>query len=308
MISGNLYYGVSDAGSGDLIAGNLVGLNASATGPLGNGDAGVLVGGTGNTVGGLTATAGTGLGNVISGNVTGSGIGMGGTGNVAVGNLIGTDPTGLHAFANGDGVFIRAFEDTVGGTAAGAHNVISGNGNGIDIDQADSTENVVEGNYIGTDISGSLGWISTGVGIGISYGSASNTIGGTAAGAGNVISGNALGGVYLGNGGAGTSGDVVEGNLIGTDSTGTVSLGNGGNGVYAGTGTSDVTIGRQPRPARPTSSRATPTTGSRSPARAPRQTSSPATRSAPTRPVRLRYQLRWRDDRFRRTQATPSAV
>ena len=63
-----------------------------------------------------------------------------------------------------------------------------------------------------------------------------NTIGGTAAGAGNVISGNTDDGVEIT--GTGTTGNVVAGNYIGTDVTGTVALGNGLDGVEIDTGAS----------------------------------------------------------------------
>ena len=54
-------------------------------------------------------------------------------------------------------------------------------------------------------------------------GSTGNTVGGTAAGAGNVISGNTNYGVYLT---AGSSGNTVAGNLIGTTAAGDAALAN----------------------------------------------------------------------------------
>src|SRR5262249_38837434 len=80
------------------------------------------------------------------------------------GNYIGTDGAGGQSLdANGFPVFGNAAEGvritnhstriTVGGTAAGARNVISGNdGNGVLIEGC--SFNTVQGNYIGTDPSG----------------------------------------------------------------------------------------------------------------------------------------------------------
>src|SRR4029077_2913615 len=104
------------------------------------------------------------------------------------GNLIGTDVTGTLKLANtGQGIILlRASNVTLGGTPAGARNVVSGNSaNGLEIDGNPSTNVVVAGNYIGVDVTGAapLGnsvW-------GISLDSNHVTIGGSAPGAGNVI-------------------------------------------------------------------------------------------------------------------------
>ena len=56
----------------------------------------------------------------------------------------------------------------------------------------------------------------------------SNTIGGTAAGEGNLVSGNTFDGISL----QGSDSSTIEGNLIGTDNTGIATLANGGNGIY----------------------------------------------------------------------------
>jgi hypothetical protein len=85
--------------------------------------------------------------------------------------------------------------------------------------------NVIQGNYIGTDVTGTIA-LGNGMGVGIT--SSNNMIGGTAAGAGNVISGNLGDGVFIADG---SSGNWVQGNSIGTDASGTVNLGNANNGV-----------------------------------------------------------------------------
>ena len=151
-------------------------------------------------------------------------------GNLVQGNFIGTDVTGTAALGNsGFGVmFNQGSGNTIGGTAAGAGNVISGNvSGGLDITGAPASGNLVQGNLIGTDVTGTAALGNGGEGIEIDV--PSNTIGGTAAGAGNVISANTGNGVLIFN--ATATGNLVQGNAIGTDVTGTGPLGNALAGV-----------------------------------------------------------------------------
>ena len=78
----------------------------------------------------------------------------------------------------------------MGGTTVTARNLISANATGVNITGAGATGNVVQGNYIGTDITGTVDLGNTNDGVLINSGAANNTIGGAAAGAGNLISGN----------------------------------------------------------------------------------------------------------------------
>jgi titin len=221
LISGNLNNGIElvQGASGDLIEGNLIGTDASGAAPLGNGGVGIAISASGNTVGG----AATGASNVISANGA-SGVEIStGSGNLVQGNLIGTDASGTVALGNFVGVSVdtQAGSNTIGGTASGAGNVISGNrASGVLLA---SNGNIVQGNLIGTDITGSQ---ALGNQNGLSLQGSNNTVGGIAAGAGNVISGNQANGVLI----SGT-GEVIQGNDIGTDSTGTLALGNASNGV-----------------------------------------------------------------------------
>ncbi len=218
--------GVDIGGTNNTVRGNYIGTDVGGTVDLGNVRRGILInGGAGNTVGGTAA----GAGNVISGNdAEGISIASGATGNVVHGNLIGTNATGTAALGNtGFGVQISASSNnTVGGTAAGTRNVIAGNGTGLAI--GSGSGNAVEGNYIGTDITGTVDLGNAGEGVQI-HNSANNSIGGTAAGARNVISGNNGQGVRL----TGTtgSGNEVTGNYIGTAADGVSALGNTQNGV-----------------------------------------------------------------------------
>ena len=113
--------------------------------------------------------------------------------------------------------------NTVGGTTAGARNVISGNTSyGVEIFGTAATGNLVQGNYVGTDVTGqsALGNKLSGMHIQ----SSGNTIGGIASGAGNLISGNGQNGLFLD--GAGAANNVVQGNLIGTGAAGTDAMAN----------------------------------------------------------------------------------
>ena len=81
-------------------------------------------------------------------------------GNVAEGNLVGTDVSGTVAIPGflffGVQIYGRlATGNTIGGNAAAARNIISGNsGIGVYLAQSGTSGNVVEGNYIGTDLTG----------------------------------------------------------------------------------------------------------------------------------------------------------
>lgn len=142
------------------------------------------------------------------------------------GNFIGTGPNGGAARANfSDGVAVTnsASQNVVGGTTPAARNVLSGNGDsGVFV--TDANGNRIQGNYIGTDKSGTkkLGNVDSGVKLDNAIGT---TIGGTTAGAGNLISGNATEltrGVRVFDG----SDNEILGNLIGTTANGTAPLGN----------------------------------------------------------------------------------
>jgi hypothetical protein len=127
------------------------------------------------------------------------------SGNVIQGNLIGTNVTGTVALGNGlttslPGVMIDgASGNLVGGSVPGSRNVISGNGlAGVLIINAGATGNLVQGNLIGTDITGTAALGNGGDGVRVASGASGNTVGGTSAGAGNVIAFNAGNGVTVG--------------------------------------------------------------------------------------------------------------
>jgi hypothetical protein len=216
VISGNNLYGVSISGNtatGNKVVGNYVGTDKNGTASLGNGADGVNINeAPNNTVGGATA----GARNVISAN-GGRGVtidGPGAGGNKVVGNYVGTDATGTQDLGNGGfGVeIIYASNTTVGGTTDAERNVISGNGySGVRISGSSATGNKVMGNYVGTDKTGTalLGNSENGVEIR----SHTNTVGGTQAGARNLIAGNDSAGVVI-EGVAATTGNRILSNSI----------------------------------------------------------------------------------------------
>ena len=74
---------------------------------------------------------------------------------------------------------------------------------------------MVEGNYIGINVSGSAALGNRASGVAIYAGASANTIGGKVAGAGNVISGNGSNGVYISD--SGNDRQRGQGRLIGTE-------------------------------------------------------------------------------------------
>ena len=162
-------------------------------------------------------------------------------GNVIEGNFIGTDVTGTQALGNttaGVQVLCGSANNKIGGTAASARNVISGNNHGVWFPCGNG--NLVQGNFIGTDVNGTAALGNSSAGVDIR--GHDNAIGGTTAGAGNLISGNNDAGVLIDG-----SKNLVQGNFIGTDVTGAKPLGNDGDGVHITDGfSSDNIIGGTP--------------------------------------------------------------
>ena len=219
-------------GTGNVVLGSFIGTDPGNAN-LGNA-VGVVVNSGNNTIGGTTAA----MANVIGFNSTaGVQIAVGGTtGVVVIGNDIGTDPSGRKALANDIGVEVNdGTSTTIGGTAAGSGNVISGNLTaGIELEGSGVSGTLVAGNRIGTDPSGTSSVVQAGVsapakslqnaGIAI-IGSQGNTIGGTSPQAHNIISGNYVGVILVATSTQGSP-DVVMGNFVGTDASGINPLGN----------------------------------------------------------------------------------
>src|SRR5262249_48966525 len=137
--------------------------------------------------------------------------------NSILGNVIGLGVTNNTVGNSSDGVRVNGPFTTIGGSAAGARNIISGNVNdGIEVD-GQGTSCTVKGNWLGMDLNGVLdrgngtdGIFLSGVGF--------ITIGGAAAGEGNVISGNNSSGVEMT--GLASINIIILGNAIGADASG----------------------------------------------------------------------------------------
>ena len=192
--------------SNNVVQGNLIGTDATGTQALGNGNNGVVIveNANNNLIGGTTP----GARNIISGNVVGGvGIATQSMGNIVRGNFVGTDVTGAQPLGNNIGVFVfEASDNIIGGEMPGAGNVIAANvTNGVEINGSSTSNNRIEGNFIGTESSGMKMLGNGASGIAIFNEASENMI------KGNVISNNDLVGIrFVVNG----SGNAILSNSI----------------------------------------------------------------------------------------------
>jgi hypothetical protein len=187
-----------------------------------------------NVIGGdrTVGTGPTGQGNAIHSGGFGLNLSGGASENVVEGNLIGTDVTGRLARPNWIGIAVngRASHNTIGGTTPGRRNLISGNQTGVQFAFEGTEGNIIAGNYIGTDVTGTSA-LGNWWGVRIEVGATGTIVGSSSPEARNLISGNTEHGVLISD--AGTAHNAIIGNWIGTDATGTRALGNQpGIGIY----------------------------------------------------------------------------
>lgn len=253
VISGNNDDGIemADNITSQSIINNYIGTSADGESDLGNSDEGISILATDNVTIGGTAS---GAGNVISGN-GGEGIEIliGGDNAIIQGNRIGTDDDGLSEIPNASsGIRLAGNAATVGGTTTAARNIIAGNdGTGLSTVQAvgGGINHTIQGNYFGLGSDGTTimmnGTTTTNGNIVLDTGS--NTVGGTATGARNVIAGASIAGVMITSfsPAAPNSGNVIQGNYIGTLADGSVAAGSGGtaSGIFVIGAVEDTLIG-----------------------------------------------------------------
>jgi len=239
--------GTTSAARMNIVRGNRVGTNPAGTARQGNFIGVVLEDAPDNTVGG-TAAADR---NLISGQLA-YGLGIvrpNSSGNLIQNNYIGTNAAGSSAIPNDEhGIFmLEASGSTIGGTTAGALNLVSGNGmDGMHITDLLSAMNAVEGNRIGTNAAGTAAIANTRHGVYVLV-APDNFIGG-GMGAGNLISGNGGAGVFID--GTNSTGNRVQGDYIGTDVSGMSPLPNAQHGVRISRDAADNLIGNALTPPR----------------------------------------------------------
>ncbi|MBN2000705.1 T9SS type A sorting domain-containing protein [candidate division KSB1 bacterium] len=180
--------------------------------------------------------------------------------NRVLGNYIGVDKTGTGVIGVGwneyyntpyvegkridslySAIYIRfdSYANEIGGVLPGEGNVICAAGrSGVDIRNKDTDNNSIRGNYIGVGADGETVIPNNEFGVAVWLGNqtggpAGTIIGGTQAGAGNVISGNYNNGIHIRGYCPNT---IIQGNKIGTNANGTRLIANGKNGIYLGAG------------------------------------------------------------------------
>jgi len=219
VISGNRDFGIQIEGAdSNVVQGNYVGTNAAGDAAISNTSDAIKALGSNNTViGGPTSLPGTAPGNVVVNIFI-----AGGSESVVQGNLIGTNAAGTAKIENfGLGMIVWG-PATIGGSAPGTGNVISGFNIGVFV--ANAGGGSILGNRIGTDITGTNAIPNT-VGIQLQGILKDTKVGGTAAGEANVISGNGTGIQLVANNA------IIKGNFIGTRSDGTTPLPNTSDGI-----------------------------------------------------------------------------
>jgi titin len=191
----NNYLGSDKSGAAALLNGadiELQGVAFTVIGGTAPGAGNVIVGGSGN-------------GAIIELNNSGGGA-------TIQGNFIGTNAAGSAMLGRG-GVSISTLNNLIGGSVPEARNVIGG---GVEIREATATNNVIQGNYIGTNAAGTAA-LGNGTGDAIFLLRAGSTTVKN-----NVLVGS--GGVNIAGNGGGAAVNVVQGNYIGTNAAGSAHL------------------------------------------------------------------------------------
>jgi CSLREA domain-containing protein len=233
---GNVIVGNSASGvdllnaAGVSLLGNFIGTDRSGADNLGNGVGAQAVGTLNISIGDGTPDGR----NVVSGQDGGPGIVVAGAESVSIkGNYIGVTPSGLAPLANALGIQIfSAFDVDIGGTTAGARNIISGNTtDGVSLAGVCICFDLVtkvRGNYIGLNAAGDAAIPNGQNGVHV-LDAIGVVVGGSEPGEGNVVSGNTVDGITI----VGEFSEAIEvsGNRVGTNPAGTAAIGNGRDGI-----------------------------------------------------------------------------
>jgi hypothetical protein len=225
LMSLNAFSGVAIVSSsgkspvGNVVEDNLIGTDVTGSVALPNSQGVIILDGSLNTVSKNLVSGNTFIGVLVFGTSPTSAIE-----NMVEDNFIGTNLTGTTVLPNETGVVLKgASLNTVRG------NLISGNrrfGVALVGDTHNGPSgNVLQANLIGTNFAGGAA-LGNGNGVVILNGS-DNIVGGDTPDAGNLISGNeACGVAIVGTAANYATGNRVQGNLIGSNLSGTVALAN----------------------------------------------------------------------------------
>lgn len=233
LVIRNFITGIVLESDNNRVEGNRIGTNAAGTAASANGEGVRVTSGAGNRIGGVLPAQR----NLISGNPSRGFFIFRTNNSVIENNYVGTNAAGTAAIPNGavstnglsGGIeIIGGSGARVGGTAAGAGNLVSGNANyGIFLQGAPNT--IIQGNLVGTNAAGAAA-IPNIDGIQVD-GSLNSVIGGTDPAARNVVSGNSRDGIAVQVIFNGDSRTKIQGNFIGVALDGTTPLGNGASGI-----------------------------------------------------------------------------
>jgi CSLREA domain-containing protein len=181
----------------NTVSGNFIGTDPTGAIARSNNCQGVTTqNSSSNDIGGLTP----GDRNVISATI-GCGVNLlidSSSDNQVLNNYLGTNAAGTAALGGGPGVFVSdsSLFNIIGGTTAAARNVISGNVIGVLVADTGTSGTLIEGNFIGTDATGSSA-VPNATGVEFFSSGSGNILGGTVAGAGNLIAFNSGRGVTM---------------------------------------------------------------------------------------------------------------
>jgi CSLREA domain-containing protein len=233
-------YGIDLGAATPILTGNYIGTDSAGASAAPNGAGGIKANGSTGTIGISGSPR-----NVIAGN-TGDGIDIVSGSATVQNNFIGTNVSGGAALPNsGAGIKITLGQGTIGGTGSGSRNIISGNGAEGVLITGSTTTNTIQGNYVGTDVTGAIRIANNKGGVSITSSNNNNLVGGTGAGAGNVLSGNS-GSDAFGVVTNQSSNVTVQGNIIGLNAAGTAQIPNDHGGIILTGGGGNVIGGTPP--------------------------------------------------------------